>query len=155
MQTNCDITTISLAKQESQECAADRQLLALNSELEAMKVQIQITQSLMQYSTGPEETARYVAKLVQYRSEVQRLSTEIAAFTKGDMATTNVFVDNLLSNAKTMMGLFTRGVTMAAAMVTVAMAAAPAAANVDGGDGDGSVVNVDEGDVVVGDNGGN
>ena len=95
-----------------------------------------------------------MAELVQYRSEVQRLSTEIAAFTKGDMATTNVFVDNLLSNAKTMMGLFTRGVTMAAAMVTVAMAAAPAAANVDGGDGDGSVVNVDEGDV-VGDNGGN
>ena len=95
-----------------------------------MKVQIQITQSLMQYSTGPEETARYVAELVQYRSEVQRLSTEIAAFTKGDMTTTNVFVDNLLSNAETMMGLFTRGVA------TVATA------------------DVDEGDV-VGDNGGN
>jgi hypothetical protein len=71
-----------------------------------------------------------VAELVQYRSEVQRLSTEIATFTKRDTTTTNVFVDNLLSNAETMMGLFTRGVA------TVATA------------------DVDEGDV-VGDNGGN
>ena len=134
MQTNCDIATIALAKQEAREHAADRQLLALNSELGAVRVEIGLTQSLMQSSIDQEETAQYRAELLVLRDKIRSLTTRINSFTTGGPVTSNVFVDNLLANAETMMGIST----------TVAVAAAPGGAVPSNSGGD--VVNVDAGD---------
>jgi hypothetical protein len=104
MQTNCDIATIALAKAESEERAEDCSFLALNTQLEAKRLESEIIGKLMAGNDNEEEVEELRSSLRILRGEIRELSVQIAAWTTR-VAAPNIFVDNLLSNAESMMGI--------------------------------------------------
>ena len=115
-----------------------------------MRVEIGLTQSLMQSSIDQEETAQYRAELLVLRDKIRSLTTRINSFTTGGPVTSNVFVDNLLANAETMMGISTTVVVAAAPGGAVPSNSGGDVVNVDAGD-DGEVNNVVDGGDGIGD----
>lgn len=112
MQTNCDIATIALANQEAREHALDRELLAINSQIDGKKVEMQATQTLLAGAVDAEDAALYRSELISLRAELRDLTTQLTSFRSGTTVTPIVLVDNLLANAETMMGLNTRRATV-------------------------------------------
>jgi hypothetical protein len=55
MQMNCDIANIALAKAEAEKCVEDRSFLALNSELDAKQLEVDLVDKLLQRCDDEEE----------------------------------------------------------------------------------------------------
>ena len=101
MQTNCDIATIALAKAEYEERVDDRRFLALTSQLEGKRLEIDVIARLMTHCNDDEEmVAEHRTELKAVKGEIKAISSEIATW-KTKAATTNAFVNNLLENATT------------------------------------------------------
>jgi hypothetical protein len=104
MQTKCDIATIALAKAESEERAEDRNFLALNTEVDAKRLEIDLIGKLLTGCDDDEELQELRSSLRILRTEIRQLTSEIAAW-KTRAAAPNTIVNNLLYNAETMMGI--------------------------------------------------
>ncbi len=81
MQTNCDIATIALAKAEAMDRADDRKRLALTSQLDAKRLEVDVVSKLL---VGCDDDD----KVTELRESLKTLRTEIC-----------------LANAETMMGI--------------------------------------------------
>jgi hypothetical protein len=83
MQMHCDIAMIALAKAKANDCADDRQLLALTSQLDAKRLEVDVVSKLLVGCDDDDD------KLIELHELLKTLRTKIP----------------LLENAETMMGI--------------------------------------------------
>jgi hypothetical protein len=102
MQTNCDIATIALAQAEAEERAEDRGFLALNSQLDAKQLEVDVVGKLLYGCNDTEEIQEPREELKKLQNEIRGINVELAKWTSS-LRAPNKLVDNLLSNAETMM----------------------------------------------------
>ncbi len=104
MQTNCDIATIALAKAEAMDRADDRKLLALTSQLDAKRLEVDVVSKLLVGCDNDDEVTELRESLKTLRTEIRQLTSEIATWSNRAVVNNNI-VDSLLANAESMMGI--------------------------------------------------
>lgn len=104
MQTNCDIATIALAKAEAMDRADDRKLLALTSQLDAKRLEVDVVSKLLVGCDDDDEVTELRESLKTLRTEIRQLTSEIATWSNRAVVNNNI-VDSLLANAESMMGI--------------------------------------------------
>ena len=102
LQADCDIAAIALQKAEYEERADDRKFLALTSQLEGKRLEVDVIRQLMN-GCDEEEMEEHRRDLKKVRDEIKAINAEIASWKTKDVPS-NDFVNNLLANATAMTG---------------------------------------------------